>query len=66
MTWISGLDDLEKNLVPIATQARVQKLESENRIPAIQEKRVTDPHSGLEGAFLSQEKTMGFAMNCFV
>lgn len=40
----SGIDDLEKNLVPMATQARVQELESENRIAATQEKKVADPH----------------------
>lgn len=63
----SRIDDLEKNIADLMTQAGVEELEGENKIPATQKSWRLLINTGIWNIFTSQEKTKWlFATNDYV
>lgn len=64
----SRIDDLEKNIADLMTQAGVEELEGENKIPATQKSWRLLIYTGIWNiVFISQEKTRWlFATNYYV
>lgn len=63
----SRIDDLEKNIADLMTQAGVEELDGENKIPATQKSWRLLVFAGIWNTFLqAQRRQMAFSTNYYV
>ena len=63
----SRIDDLEKNIADLMTQARVEELDGENKIPATQKSWRLLVFAGIWNTFLqAKRRQMAFSTNYYV